>query len=170
MKISAIVLTKNSSNLIDDCLASIGWVDEIIIVDSDSTDSTVKKAEKHGNVKVFQKEGSFSEKRNFGAKKAEGDWLFYIDSDERVTPLLKREIEQTVNDHYFAAYAIPRKNILLGHEMKHGGWWPDYVLRIFKKDALVKWEGELHEQPKLKGEVEHLQKDYLFEQQYQQQK
>ena len=153
MKISAIILTKNSAKLIDDCLASISWVDEIILVDSDSTDSTAEKGEKYDNLKVVQKQGNFSEKRNYGAQKASGEWLFYIDTDERVTPLLKDEIQEVIRDPFFEAYAIPRKNILLGHEMKHGGWWPDYVLRLIKKDTLDKWEGALHEQPKIKGEI-----------------
>jgi len=153
VKISAIIIAKNSGKLIDDCLSSISWVDEIILVDSGSTDSTIKKGEKYDNLKVVQNNGNFSQKRNCGAEKASGEWLFYIDTDERVTPLLKSEIQEAIRDSSFEAYAIPRKNILLGHEMKHGGWWPDYVLRLIKKDSLDKWEGALHEQPKIKGEI-----------------
>lgn len=154
-KISAIILSKNSEKLIGDCLESIKWVDEIVLVDESSADKTLDIAEKYKGVVVVRGEGSFSKKRNLGAKKASGEWLFYIDADERVTPLLKKEIEKATSKKgsKYLAYAIPRKNILLGHEMHHGGWWPDYVLRLMKKEALVSWKGRLHEQPEIKGKV-----------------
>ncbi|MBI2066254.1 glycosyltransferase, partial [Candidatus Woesebacteria bacterium] len=104
--------------------------------------------------KIFTFSGNFSEKRNFGARKASGNWLLYVDADERVTPLLRKEIEKAVEGpQEISAYAIPRRNIFLGHEMRWGGWWPDYVLRLTKKDSLLGWEGELHEQPKIIGKV-----------------
>lgn len=152
-KISTIVLTKNSEGLMADCLASVGWSDEIVVIDDNSSDKTREMARKAGG-KVFTFSGNFSEKRNFGAKKASGDWLLYVDADERVTPLLHKEIEKTVEGALeISAYAIPRRNIFLRHEMKWGGWWPDYVLRLIKKDSLLGWEGELHEQPKIQGRV-----------------
>jgi glycosyltransferase involved in cell wall biosynthesis len=156
-KISAIVLTKNSEDLVADCLASINWADEIVVIDDNSSDKTREIAKKAG-CKVFTFSGNFSEKRNFGAKKAIGDWLLYIDADERVTPLLKKEIRSRLTNHQspYVAYAIPRRNIFLGHEMRWGGWWPDYVLRLIRKDSLLGWEGELHEQPKIQGEIEKL--------------
>ena len=137
--ISAIILIGGNydSKLLEKCLNSLSWVDEIVKVQTD-------------NLK-----GSFADWRNEGAKKAHGDWLLYIDSDEEVTPELKKEIFGISSS--YAAFAIPRRNILLGHEMHYGGWWPDYVLRLIKKDSLIKWEGILHEQPKIKGEVGKLQ-------------
>jgi len=153
MKISGIVLVKNEEGLISDCLESLSWVDEIIVVDNGCTDKTVEIAKDKGAKIVKSLKGSFSDRRNFGAKEAQGEWLFYLDVDERVTPLLRKEIEETLKNGAYAAYAISRKNILLGHEMRWGGWWPDYVLRLMKKDALIGWEGELHEQPKIKGTV-----------------
>lgn len=154
-KISAIILTRNNEKLIGDCLESLSWVDEIIVVDDSSSDKTLNVVKKYKKTTIVKGEGTFSRKRNLGAKKASGEWLFYIDSDERVTPLLKKEIEKRTkkNDSKYVAYAIPRRNILLGHEMHHGGWWPDYVLRLIKKDALVSWKGKLHEQPEIKGKV-----------------
>lgn len=152
-KISAIVLTKNSEDLVADCLASVSWTDEIVVIDDSSSDKTRGMARKAGG-KVFTFSGNFSEKRNFGAKKAIGDWLLYIDVDERVTPLLRKEIEKVINGvQEISAYAVPRRNIFLGHEMRWGGWWPDYVIRLIKKDSLLGWEGELHEQPKIRGGV-----------------
>lgn len=152
-KISAIVLTKNSEDLVADCLVSISWTDEIVVIDDSSRDKTGEIVKKAGG-KVFTFSGNFSEKRNFGAKKATGDWLLYIDADERVTPLLRQEIQKAINGpQEFSAYTVPRRNIFLGHEMRWGGWWPDDVIRLIKKDSLLGWAGELHEQPKIRGEV-----------------
>jgi glycosyltransferase involved in cell wall biosynthesis len=156
MSISAIILTKNNEDLITDCLESVGFCNEIIVVDGGSTDDTLKIAKRY-KAKIVEGKGGFSERRNLGAEKASNDWLFYIDSDERATPLLRREIEEAVRGEEHPAYAMPRKNILLGHEMKHGGWWPDYVLRLIKRDKLEKWEGKLHEQPIIKGEIGKLE-------------
>jgi len=136
-KISAIVLVGGNydKKLLDECFDSLSWADEIVKVETDDIS------------------GSFSEWRNYGAKKAQGDWLFYVDSDEEVTSELQKEIQlKIVNCKLgIGAFAIPRTNILLGKQMRHGGWWPDYVLRLIKKSVLIKWEGELHEQPKIKS-------------------
>ncbi|HJX59027.1 hypothetical protein A2V61_04355 [Candidatus Woesebacteria bacterium RBG_19FT_COMBO_47_8] len=155
MKTSAVILVKNEEALIGDCLASLTWVDEIIVVDNGCTDKTVEIAKGKGAKIVKSLKGSFADRRNLGAKVAGGDWLLYVDVDERVTPALRKEIQSLITNHQlkYNAYAIPRKNILLGHPMRWGGWWPDYVLRLIKKDALLGWKGELHEQPAIKGEV-----------------
>ena len=140
-KISAIVLVggKIDKNLYKKCLDSISWVDEIIKIKTD-------------NLK-----GSFADWRNYGAKKAKGGWLLYVDTDEQVTPELKKEILKVIENCKLkivnSAFAIPRKNILLGREMRYGGWWPDYVVRLIKRDVLIKWEGKLHEQPKIKSRI-----------------
>jgi glycosyltransferase involved in cell wall biosynthesis len=135
--VSAVVLVggKMDERLLGKCLASISWCNEIVKVKTD-------------NLK-----GSFADWRNTGAKLAKGDWLLYIDSDEEITAKLKDEIEKAVQSSGFSAYAIPRRNIFLGHEMHWGGWSPDCVLRLIKKDELIGWYGELHEQPKIKGIV-----------------
>jgi len=156
MKISGIVLVKNEEDLIGDCLESLSWVDEIIVIDNGSTDKTVEIAKGRGAIIAKSLKGGFSDMRNLGAKKASGEWLLYVDADERVTPLLKKEIEETLKTGGNSAYAIPRRNIFLGHEMRWGGWWPDFVLRLIKKDSLVDWEGKLHEQPRIKGTIGRL--------------
>lgn len=143
--ISAIILIGGSydKTLLKKCLDSLDWVDEIIKVESEKI------------------AGSFSEWRNYGAQKANGDWLFYIDTDEEVTSELREEIRRETIEGKYSAYAIPRKNILLGRKMRFGGWWPDYVLRLIKKDSLLKWEGELHEQPKIRGEIGKLRQPLI---------
>lgn len=145
VKISAIILVggKIDQNLLKKCLDSVTWCDEIIKVETDGLD------------------GSFADWRNAAAKKAKGDWLFYVDSDEIVTPKLKEMICMVIASDEFAAYAIPRKNIFLGHEMHWGGWRPDFVVRLIKRDKLKGWYGKLHEQPEVKGTICHL-KEYLI--------
>jgi len=156
MKISAVILTKNEAEKISDALESLDWVDEIILIDTGSKDKTIEIAERH-KAKVFKTQGgNFSDWRNLGSKKASGDWLLYLDADERITPLLRSEIKKALQETKASAYAIPRNNILLGHAMRWGGWSPDYVVRLIKKDALEGWEGELHEQPHILGEVRKL--------------
>lgn len=156
--ISAIVLSQDNEVLIEDCLKSLNWVNEIIIVDTGSKDKTIDIAAKYPTKVFAAPKGSFSDWRNFGAKVAKGEWLLYIDTDERVTSELKKEIEdilslKDVGGVEKVAYAIPRRNNLLGRDMRHGGWWPDYVLRLINKKYLVSWQGDLHEQPKVKGEI-----------------
>ena len=117
IKLSAIIITRNEEERIGECIRSVSFADEIIVVDSGSIDKTIDIAKKHGAKVVEHKNGGFSGKRNRGAREAEGKWLLYVDADERVTPKLRQEILKRVQDDNFAAYAIPRKNILLGKEM-----------------------------------------------------
>ena len=137
--ISSIVLVGGNydKKLLDECLDSLSWADEVVRVETGSIP------------------GSFSEWRNYGAQKATGEWLLYVDSDEEVSNDLRIEILKLIRNSKLeirnSAYAIPRKNILLGRVMRYGGWWPDYVVRLIRKDSLIGWEGELHEQPKIKS-------------------
>jgi len=139
VKLSVIILVggKYDPDLLKKCLASVAWADEVI------------------KIETTGKPGSFADWRNEGAGRAKGEWLLYVDSDERVIPGLQKEIVSSIKYQVssIAAFAIPRKNILLGREMRHGGWWPDYVVRLMRKDALVEWRGKLHEQPEIRGEV-----------------
>jgi hypothetical protein len=143
--ISSIILIggKYDKSLLKKCLDSVAWTDEITKIDTD-------------NLK-----GSFADWRNLGAKKARSNWLLYVDADEEVTPALKKMILQVIGSNEFSAYAIPRKNIFLGHEMHWGGWSPDFVVRLIKKDKLKGWSGELHEQPEIEGTICHLKEPLI---------
>lgn len=147
MKISAIVLIggRIDKNLLRKCLKSLDWCDEIV------------------KIKTKNLEGSFSDWRNEGTRQAKGDWFFYVDVDEQVPQNLKEEILQITNhkSQITNAYAIPRKNIIFGKEMKHCGLWPDFVVRLIKIDNLIKWEGKLHEQPKVNGEIRYLKEPLI---------
>lgn len=141
IRLSVVILTggeisqKNYGN----CLESISFADEILKVET----SKIK--------------GSFSEWRNEGMRRSSGNWKLYVDTDEEVNSKLREEITKIIEDvSDISAYAIPRRNFIFGKEFKHGGQWPDYQVRLFKKEEFVRWEGNLHEQPKYKGQLGYL--------------
>jgi len=161
IKTSAIVIAKNEEKNIKDCLKSVSWADELLVIDSGSTDKTISIAKKAGARAVsFTSGKNYSDWRNKGLDEAKGLWIFYIDADERATPKLKKEILQEISskplnvDHFYA-YAIPRRNFIFGKEFKYGGQWPDYQIRLFKKDKLKKWTGDVHEKPSFEGKLGH---------------
>lgn len=159
MAISAIIITKNEAKMLPGCLKTLKWADETVVVDSESTDNTIDIARKAGAKIITVPDGTdYSTSRNTGQKTANNDWLFYVDADERVTPELRTEIKKTIGTNKLEtrSYKLSRQNFMLGKWLKHGGFWPDYVHRLFHKDALVKWTGKLHESPTVKGEVSTL--------------
>ena len=138
--------------MIANCIETLRWCDEIIIVDDGSTDQTVQIA-KILEVKALEYKGnkSFAAKRNFGLSNASGDWVFYIDADERVTPKLKTQIINQLQNSPHAAFKLRRQNIHYGKLFQHGGWQDDWVEKIFKKSTFSKWTGEIHESPHYSG-------------------
>ncbi|MBU3978569.1 glycosyltransferase family 2 protein [Patescibacteria group bacterium] len=156
-KLSAIILTKNSENLIADCIESVSFCDEIIVIDDASSDRTVDLATRL-SARVETPDSSsknFSEKRNFGLKKAKNKWILYIDADERVTRELKESVLKVINDPQseYHAYKILRKNFYLGsHE------WPfiESLERLFMRYSLKGWSGEVHETPLFDGKIGEL--------------
>lgn len=157
MKISVIVLNKNEEEVIRDCLESVRQLaDEIIVLDGGSTDNSLEIAKEYKAKIVRQKGKDFAAWRTEGLEQVEGEWVFYIDPDERVTPLLKNEMQSVVDNPQCSAYAVPRRNFLLGKELRFGGWYPDFVERLFLRNKLKKWEGKLHERPVYEGELGYL--------------
>jgi len=151
--LSVVVITKNEEERIGVCLESVKWVDEIIVVDNGSSDGTLKIAEKYTN-KIFKvNQDDFAAWRNLATEKASGDWILFVDPDERVLSSLKKEIEIIISFSDFSAYAISRKNIIFGKEMKYGPFWPDWVIRLIKKNDFEGWVGKIHEYPKFKGKL-----------------
>ncbi|MEK7163790.1 MAG: glycosyltransferase family 2 protein [Patescibacteria group bacterium] len=153
--LSAIIITLNEETMIGDCLLSVKFADEIIVVDSGNTDQTNKIAQECGARIIKSVPGSgYDQYRNAGLKSAKSDWILYVDADERVTPLLKQEIEQIISSNLeFSAFEIPRRNIYLGKEMFYGGWGNDRVIRLFQKDKLLQYKNALHEQPEVEGKI-----------------
>jgi glycosyltransferase involved in cell wall biosynthesis len=154
-KISAVIITHNSEDIVADGMDSVAFCDEVIIIDNGSTDRTVELTKMLG-ARVFEiKTDNFSEIRNFGLKKARSKWVLYIDDDERVTKALKSSILEAtdVKISQYSAFRIRRKNFYLGnHE------WPhiEKHIRLFNKNKLKGWKGKLHETPEIEGEVGEL--------------
>ncbi len=149
--LSVIIIAKNEEARIGACLESIKWADEIVVADNGSIDKTVEIAKKYTkNIVAFTGE-DFADWRNKASEQTTGDWILYVDPDERVTGVLKNEILQLIKNNKNSAYALSRKNIIFGKEVKYGPFWPDWVIRLIKKDSLEGWIGKVHEQPKFKG-------------------
>lgn len=148
MNISVIVIAKNEEKNIQGCLKSLKFADEIIVIDNRSVDRTVEIAKSYG-AKVYIEAGSdFSRLRNIGKVKAKGNWLLYIDADERVTVELAREIKAKLKDSSEVSYYyVMRNNFFFGK------LWPlkEKIIRMMRKDALTGWKGSLHESPVVTG-------------------
>jgi len=167
MKLSLIVLAGNEGEMIKDCLDSASFADEIVLVLANSVDNTKKIAQSLKlPLKIIETTDeynkNFSKWRNLGYKVASGDWLLYLDADERITPELKSEILSTINTtNLFNYYAIPRANYYLGKRVRFGGSYPDYVKRLYRKKFFFGYQGYLHEEPIIKGEIGYLKNDLL---------
>lgn len=151
--ISIIVLTKNEEDRITACLESVKWAEEIIIVDSGSEDKTLEIAKRYTNKIIISKDDNFALKRNKGIERAQGEWVLYIDSDERVLESLKEEIQSLINSTEMSAYAIPRRNIIFGHEVDYGPYKKDWMVRLFRREFFETWVGKIHESAKFKGKL-----------------
>src|SRR5579862_8388057 len=156
--ISAVILTKNEEKNIEACLDSVSWCDEKIVIDDHSTDKTVELAKKKG-AKVFNRimANNFSDQRNFGLEKAQGDWILFIDADERVSSPLWYEIMQHTSESRgdYNGYYIKRQDTIWGKILKHGEVGNIVILRLAKK-GVGKWEGKVHEVWKVQGKTQLL--------------
>lgn len=135
--VSAIVITFNEQENIDACLGSLTWCDEIVVVDSNSTDRTREIASRFTPHVFVNPWPGFSEQKNYAASRATGDWILHVDADERITPALRDEIISLVRDPGDGprcdGYFMPRINHWLGRPIFHGGWYPDYSVRLFRR-------------------------------------
>lgn len=131
--ISAVLIVKNSSDTLRACLESVSWCDESVILDSGSTDTTLAIAREYTS-KVFSNTDwqGFGIQRQRAQAEASGDWIFMVDADEVVTPELRASIEKVVADNdQTAVYATPRLSWVFGRFIRHCGWYPDYVTRLY---------------------------------------
>lgn len=159
-KVSAVIIARNEEKMIGEALESVSFCDEIILIDNGSKDKTKEIAEEKG-AKVYEiKTTDFSELRNLGKEKAIGDWILYVDADERVDADLKESIKHIIFENpSFSAFFLQRKNFYLGNHQ-----WPyiEKLERLFKKDKLQGWKGELHESPIIEGETGLINKGFLL--------
>jgi glycosyltransferase involved in cell wall biosynthesis len=164
LKISASIIVRNEEDNIAGVCETVSWADEIVIVDSDSTDRTVEIARRYTN-KVFNREfKGYKDKHEFADAQTTGDWIFWIDADERVTPELKASIQKlrradpaTLPD----GFRIARSTQYLGRWIRHSGWYPDYQMRLYNKAASY-WDGvSPHETARVRGRIETLPGEFL---------
>ncbi len=151
--ISVVINTLNEAAGLERCLNSVkGLADEVIVVDMESEDESVKVAESFG-AKIFPyKKMSYVElARNFAISKASGKWILILDPDEKVPRSLAKRLRLIAEEKKDVDYVlIPRKNIIFGQWIKNTLWWPDYLVRFFRKGTF-RWPKEIHRQPELKG-------------------
>jgi len=178
MKISVVISAYNEEKIIEDCLKSVKFADEIIFLDNSSTDGTVKIAAKYTS-KIFKQDNnpfSIDLQKNIGFEKAKNEWILSLDADERVSPELAQEIKEIIGNcpsdgglkigDSADGYLIPRKNIIFGKWIQHTGWYPDPQLRLFKKGKGRFEEKYVHAPLKLQGEVGQL-KNHIIHENYQ---
>ncbi len=184
MKLSVVISAYNEEKKIKDCLESVKWADEIIVVNNSSTDSTAAIAKKY-TPHIYSQPNNLmlNVNKNFGFSKTTHEWILSLDADERITPDLKEEIisqlspfnslpvdlsakasasaEASAKAGQLSGFWIPRKNIIFGKWIEHTGWYPDYQLRLFRKSHGRFEEKHIHEMVKLKGEAGYLKNPFI---------
>jgi len=154
--LSVIIITKNEASHIGRCLESVSWADEIIVLDSGSQDDTVAICHQYTD-KVYETDWpGFGVQKQRALDMAAGDWVLSIDADETVTPELRMEIERALQQQEFQGYEIPRLSSYCGRQMRHGGWWPDHVLRLFRRDCGKFTDSAVHERIIVQGRTGQL--------------
>jgi (heptosyl)LPS beta-1,4-glucosyltransferase len=160
--ISVVVIAKNEEKNICECLQSVSWCDDIVVVDAESKDATVAIAKKF-TPKVFVRPWSgFAETKTFGVAQAKHDWIFWLDADERVLPELAVEIQNVISTNPSqAAFTVGRRAYFLGKWIRHSGWYPGKVPRLFNKRRAKFSSAPVHEGLEINGIVGTLQHDLL---------
>lgn len=156
--ISCIMIVKDEERNIKACLDSLAWADEIIVVDSGSVDRTAGICSSYPRVKLFQRPWKgFGPQKNMALSLAASEWVFSIDADERVTEALAEEIFRVITNPSVDAYRVKRKNLYRGAWVRRSGWWPDEVLRLFRRKAARFTDRIVHEGVEYDGRTGVLQ-------------
>jgi glycosyltransferase involved in cell wall biosynthesis len=158
--VSVFILSRNEEQKIGPALESVAWAAEVVVIDSYSTDGTLDIVARHGARVVQVEFKKFGELRQAGIERTTQPWIFSLDSDERCTPEARDEILRLVADPASAdAYLVPRQNILLGREVRHGGWFPDYRQpQLFRRGCMTYTASdEVHEGWAVKGRLGRMQ-------------
>lgn len=158
--LSAIIITRDEARDLPACLASLAFCDEIVVVDSGSTDTTVAIAEAAGcRVLIRTDWAGFGPQKQRALDAATGDWVLSIDADERIPPALATEIQAAIDADELAGYRINRLNSFLGKPLRHGGWYPDRHLRLARRDVARFTPDLVHEKLIVDGAVGELATD-----------
>ncbi len=162
--ISVVIQTHNEENNIEECIKSAQQLtNNILVVDTESSDKTILIAKKMGaKIYSFPYSRYVEPARQFGMDKIKSKWVFILDADERITEELAKEIKDAIRSNQFSYYKIPRKNIFgKTRWLKHGGWWPDYQIRLISKSHFQRWPKEIHSTPLIKGKMGFLKKPLI---------
>ncbi|HTY11043.1 MAG TPA: glycosyltransferase family 2 protein [Bacteroidota bacterium] len=160
--LSVIVITRNEERNIIACLESAAWAGDIVIVDAESKDATLALSRRFTQKIFVEPWKSFSEAKEFAVSKTSHDWVLWLDADERVTPELASEIRTLLNsppDH--SAYSVARRAYFLGRWIRHSGWYPGRVTRLFRKDRASFSQAAVHEGLNIQGTTGRLRHDLL---------
>jgi glycosyltransferase involved in cell wall biosynthesis len=161
-KITALIIAFNEEKNLRDCLGSIKWVDEIIVIDSFSTDKTVEIAKEFTDKVIQRKWEGFASQRKFSLRQATNDWILSLDADERITNELKSSIQKVLaGDSPVDGYKIARRNYFLGKWIESAFWYPDYQMRLFRKSRARMDDKLIHEGFEIDGKVGILEGDII---------
>lgn len=157
-KISVILIVLNGETTIAPCLQSVSWAAEIIVVDSGSTDRTEEICTTYPGVRFFHHPWlGYGPQKNYALSLATHEWVLSIDADEVITPELAEEIRGAIdNSGAYAGFSFRRKNMYKKQWVRHSGWWPDEILRVFRKDAGRFNDRQVHESVEVNGAVKKL--------------
>jgi len=159
MRLAAVIITKNEERNIAACLASVAWANERIVVDAESRDRTVEAAKSLATQVHVRLWSGYGPQKNFGIERATSEWILIVDADERITPVLRDEIQSVLATESTVAvsgFEIPRKNYFYGRWIRGGGLYPDYQLRLFRKSAGRYDDTKLHENLRVQGQLARL--------------
>jgi len=161
-KISGLIICKDEENNIEDCIRSILWCDEIIVIDSFSNDRTPEIVKKYTESFIQNEWKGFSEQRKFALGKVSHEFVFSLDADERCSVELEEEISSILrSDNVADGYLIPRKSYFLNKWIKHCGWYPDLQLRFFRREKVSVSDRLVHEGYKVSGETKKLKENII---------
>jgi glycosyltransferase involved in cell wall biosynthesis len=156
-RLSAVVITCNEEQRLRACLDSVAWVDEIVVVDAESQDKTVQIAREFTDHVLVRPWPGFAPQKNFALEQATGDWILSLDADEQVSAELRDEATAVLARAGGAdGYAVPRRNVFLGQWVRHGGLYPDWQVRLFRRGRGRFLQRDVHESVQVEGRVERL--------------
>ncbi|NUN71293.1 MAG: glycosyltransferase family 2 protein, partial [Bacteroidetes bacterium] len=161
-RLSVIIITKNESSNIEECLRSVSFSDDIVVVDAESTDDTVLKARNLGATVIVRPWQGYAAAKQFALEQTKHDWVLWLDADERVMPALAREIPEVIGaSPVHAAFTVARRAYFLGRWIRHSGWYPGRVARLFRKQHARFNDAAVHEGLEIVGTVGELKNDLL---------
>lgn len=153
LPLSVAIITKNEEDRLPGCLASVSFAAEVVVVDSGSTDQTVDIAQRFGARVYVEPWQGFGRQKQLAIDRCRHDWVLVLDADERVGAEAQAEISEVLATGTCVAYSFPRKNYFCGRWLKYAGWWPDRVVRLFRKDSARMSERSVHESLEVHGPV-----------------